>query len=182
MSSNPRLSTRYTALAIGFHWLLALFIAGAFGVGLYMVDLPRSPGRSQLYDWHKWAGLTILALSALRLAWRLTHRPPPELPAPAWQAWAARRTHQAMYLLFFAVPLVGWGYSSAAGASIVWFGVLPLPALLAPDKALAETIKPLHGLLADGLIVLVGLHIAAALKHHLIDRDGLLQRMLPGRD
>ena len=165
MSSTPSQSTRYTPMAIGFHWLLAVLILGVFGVGLYMADLPRSPDRSQLFDWHKWFGLLILALSMLRLAWRATHRPPPDLPAPSWQITLAHRTHQLMYLLFFLVPLLGWAHSSAAGASIVWFDVVPMPALL-----------------ADGLIALVGLHVAAALKHHWIDRDGLLRRMLPGRN
>lgn len=145
MPNNKSETTRYTLPAIALHWLLALLILGVFSVGLYMADLPRSPERSQLFDWHKWFGLLILALSMLRLAWRVTHQPPPDLPAPNWQITLARRTHQIMYLLFFAVPLIGWAYSSAAGASIVWFGVVHVPSLLAPDKALAETIKPLQG-------------------------------------
>ena len=169
----------YTRTAMALHWLLAAALLGSFSVGLYMADLPFSPQRLKLYNWHKWAGVTILALSALRLAWRLTHRPPPELPAPAWQLHAARLTHGALYGLFFAVPLVGWAYSSAAGFPVVWFGVLPLPDFVGPDKALAEAIKPWHGWLAWALAALVVLHVAAALKHHFIDRDGLLRRMLP---
>lgn len=175
-------STRYTLPAVALHWLLALLILGTFSVGLYMADLPRSPERSQLFDWHKSFGLLILALSMLRLAWRATHQPPPDLSAPSWQITLAHRTHQLMYLLFFAVPLLGWAHSSAAGASIVWFGLVHMPALLGPDKALAEITESLHALAADGLLVLVGLHVAAALKHHWIDRDGLLRRMLPLRD
>jgi cytochrome b561 len=174
-------STRYTPIAIAFHWLLALAIVTSFSVGLYMVELPFSPGRLKLYNWHKWAGVTILALSALRLLWRLSNKPPADLPAPAWQNTAAHATHWLLYALFFAVPLSGWAYSSAAGFSIVWFGVLPLPDFISADKALAETIKPLHGLLAKGLAAVVLLHIAAALKHHFIDRDGLIRRMMPGR-
>lgn len=173
---------RYGGVAIALHWLLALAIVGAFGVGLYMSDLPLSPTRLKLYNWHKWAGVTILALSALRLLWRLGHRPPAELPGPAWQLRAAHATHGLFYVLFFAVPLAGWAYSSAAGFPIVWFGVLPLPDFVAPDKALAETLKGLHELLAWALAGLVLLHVAAALKHHFIDRDGLLARMLPGRN
>ena len=84
-----------------------------------------------------------------------------------------------MYALFFAVPLMGWAYSSAAGFPIVVFGVLPLPDFVPASKELAEMLKPLHGLLAWALAGLVGLHVAAALKHHFIDKDGLLQRMLP---
>ena len=90
-------------------------------------------------------------------------------------------THWGLYLLFFAVPLVGWAYSSAAGFPVVVYGVLPLPDFVSPDKALADAIKPWHGRLAYLMAVLVLLHVAAALKHHFIDRDGLLLRMRPGR-
>jgi cytochrome b561 len=174
---NTPLATRYSTVAIGFHWLLAVAIVGAFSMGVYMSDLPFSPQRLKYYNWHKWAGVTILTLSALRLLWRLTHRPPADLPMPAWQRTVAHATHWGLYALFFAVPLVGWAYSSAAGFPIVWFGVLPLPDFVSPDKALAEAIKPWHGYLAYALAVLVLMHIAAALKHHVIDRDGLISRM-----
>ncbi|MGY0197446.1 cytochrome b [Leptothrix sp. BB-4] len=173
---------RYGAVAIALHWLLALGIVGAFALGLYMADLPFSPARLKLYNWHKWAGVTILAMSAFRLLWRLANRPP-ELPAavvsamPAWQQKAHHGTHHLMYLLFFAVPLTGWAYSSAAGFPIVWFGVLPLPDFVPVSKELAETIKPLHKLAAFGLAALVVLHVAAAIKHQVIDRDRLLGRM-----
>ena len=101
-------AARYTSTAIALHWLLALAIVGSFSVGLYMADLPLSPQKLKLYNWHKWAGTTILALSALRLLWRLSHRPPADTPMPAWQQGAAHATHGLLYLLFFAVPLVGW--------------------------------------------------------------------------
>lgn len=176
---------RYSAVAVVLHWLLALVILAMFGVGLYMTDLPFSPQRLKLYNWHKWAGVTFLALTLLRLVWRMTHRPP-ALPLaltrtmPGWQTRAYHATHHVMYLLFFAVPLVGWAYSSAAGFPIVWFGQIPLPDLLPVNKELAELIKPLHKLLALALMALAGLHIAAAVKHQWVDRDGLLGRMLPG--
>jgi len=176
--TNP---ARYDAVAVAFHWLLALAIVGAFCVGFYMADLPLSPTRLKLYNWHKWAGVLILAASALRLLWRLSHRPPPDLPGPAWQQRAAHAAHWALYALFFAVPLSGWAYSSAAGFPIVLFGVLPLPDFVAADRAFAETIKPLHGLLAYTLATVVVLHVAAAIKHQFIDRDGLLDRMRLGR-
>ena len=170
---------RYTTPAIALHWLLAVMIVGSFSVGLYMTGLSFSPQRLQLYNWHKWAGVSILALTALRLLWRLTHRPPAPPPMPAWQRQAAAVSHGAMYVLFFAIPLLGWAYSSAAGFPIVWFGVLPLPDFVPVDKALAEALKPWHGWLAKALAALVVLHVAAALQHHFIDRDGLLSRMRP---
>ena len=178
---SPKPSTRYTGTAIALHWLLAIAIAAVFIVGLYMTSLPLSPQRLKLYNWHKWAGVTILALSALRLLWRLAHRPPADVPMPAWQQRAAHGTHALLYLLFFAVPLVGWAYSSAAGFPIVVFGVLPLPDFVPADKLLAQAIKPWHERLAWLMALLVVAHGAAALKHHFIDRDGLLSRMWPSR-
>lgn len=178
--------TRYHLLSMALHWLLALALMGSFAVGLYMHELPFSPQRLKLYNWHKWAGILILALSVLRLLWRFTHRPP-ALPAaveaamPPWQLRAYHATHVALYALFFVVPLVGWAYSSAAGFPVVLFGVLPLPDFVAPDKALAELIKPVHAASAFALAGLVLLHVAAALKHHWIDKDGLLLRMMPQR-
>jgi cytochrome b561 len=179
--SNPAASDRYSLPAIALHWLLALMIIGAFCVGVYMDDLPVSPTRLKLFNWHKWAGVSILALSALRLLWRLTHRPPADLPMPAWQARAAHAVHIALYALFFAVPLAGWAYSSAAGFPIVLFGVLPLPDFVPKDKALADALKPVHATLAFAMAALVLAHVAAALKHQFIDRDGLLNRMRPAR-
>jgi cytochrome b561 len=170
---------RYSLPAIVLHWLLALMIIGALAFGLYMTGLPFSPQRLKLYNWHKWLGVSILVLSALRLLWRLTHRPPEPPVMPAWQQRAYRATHGLMYALFFAIPLVGWAYSSSAGFPIVWFGVLPLPDFVPVDKALSEALKPWHGRLAWLLAALLALHVAAALKHHFIDRDGLLSRMRP---
>ena len=185
-SGSTQVVVRYTRLAIALHWLLALVILVMFAVGLYMADLPFSPLRLKLYNWHKWAGVTFLALTVLRLLWRMTHRPP-VLPQaitqamPGWQMRVHHATHYLLYLLFFAVPLIGWAYSSAAGFPIVWFGQIPLPDLLSKNKELADIIKPLHELSAYALVGLAGLHLAAALKHHWVDRDGLLSRMLPGR-
>ena len=174
---NPR----YTGPAIALHWLLALMIFFSFCLGAYMSGLPFSPQRLKFYNWHKWAGVVILALSALRLLWRLTHRPPADVPMPRWQARAAHAAHWALYGLFFAVPLAGWAYSSAAGFPIVVFGVLPLPDFVPVDKALADTIKPFHAYLAFALAALVLMHLGAALKHQFIDRDVLLSRMWPAR-
>jgi cytochrome b561 len=100
---------------------------------------------------------------------------------PAWQKLAHHGTHAALYALFFAIPLLGWAYSSAAGFPIVVFGVLPLPDWVPVSPDLAEALKPLHKWAALTLTALVGLHVAAVVKHQLIDRDGLLWRMWPGR-
>ena len=186
LSSASPVPARYSGVAIALHWVLALVLLGMVGFGLYMADLPFSPARLKLYNWHKWAGVCVLVLSLARLLWRLTHRPP-ELPAamqaamPAWQKLAHHGTHAALYVLFFAIPLLGWAYSSAAGFPIVVFGVLPLPDWVPVSPDLAEALKPLHKWAALTLTALVGLHVAAVVKHQLIDRDGLLWRMWPGR-
>jgi cytochrome b561 len=169
----------YDPVAIAAHWLLALLIFANLSLGLYMHDLPISPARLKLFNWHKWAGITILVLSALRLLWRLRHAPPPDAPMPPWQSAAAHTVHRLLYLLFFAVPLAGWAYSSASGFPVVWFGVLPLPDWVPVDRAWAAVLKATHKTLAITLGVLVLLHLAAALKHQFIDRDGLLRRMRP---
>ncbi|MEY4978002.1 MAG: hypothetical protein RLZZ352_272 [Pseudomonadota bacterium] len=186
-SVSPTLTaTRYHPVAVVLHWLLGIALVAIFALGLYMADLPFSPQRLQYYSWHKWAGVTVLLLSFVRLFWRLTHRPP-ALPAaieqamPAWQRSAHHATHLGLYGLFFAVPLLGWAYSSAAGFPVVWFGVLPLPDFVPVSETLADVLKPLHKFSALGMAALVLLHVAGALKHQLLDRDGLLQRMALGR-
>lgn len=178
--------SRYSNVAIFLHWLLALVVLCIFAVGAYMSDLPVSPLKLKLYNYHKWAGITFLALSVLRLLWRLTHRPPAlpasiELAMPNWQNKAYHATHYALYALFFTVPLLGWAYSSAAGFPVVLFGVLPLPDFMAVDKEFAKSIKEVHGIAAFSLIAMAALHIAAASKHHFFDKDGLINRMLPDR-
>ena len=173
--------SRYSTPAVALHWLLAVLITGTFALGLYMHELPVSPQRLKLYSWHKWAGTVILALSVLRLVVRLRSPRPRELAMSGWQRSAAHATHHALYLLFFAVPLAGWAYSSAAGFPVVLFGVLPLPDFVPVDKELAEMLKGLHKALALTLGALVLLHLAAVFKHQLIDRDGLLARMGFGR-
>ena len=170
----------YTATAKALHWLMALLLIGLFTLGIYMHELPLSPRKLQLYSWHKWAGVTAFLLVALRLAWRLAHRPP-ALPdaMPRLVRRVASATHGLLYLLMFAIPLSGWLMSSAKGFQTVYFGVLPLPDLLQKDAALGETLQRIHMLLNFTLAALVAGHVGAAIKHHLIDRDDVLSRMLP---
>lgn len=171
-------TTRYNATAIHLHWLIALLIFAAFPLGIYMHDLPLSPTKLQLYSYHKWIGVTVFLLALVRVVWRITHTPP-ALPAamPAWQRMASHATHQFLYALLFVVPLSGWLMSSAKGFKTVWFGVLPLPDLIGKDKALGEALAHIHESFNLLLLALVALHIAAALKHHFIDKDGVLLRM-----
>jgi cytochrome b561 len=184
--ANPSSSNGYSLMAVLLHWLLGAALVAMFAVGYYMEDLPVSPERLKLFNWHKWAGICILTLSLLRLVWRLTHRPPP-LPAdiqqdmPAWQHHAHYLTQYTMYGLFFIVPLFGWAYSSASGFPVVVFGLVPLPDFVPVGQDLAELIKPWHEGTAMALAVLILLHVAAALKHQWWDKHALLRRMWPRR-
>lgn len=172
---------RYTLTAIVFHWLIAVLIIGAFTMGLVMTDIPGlTPTKLKYYSWHKWAGVTILALASLRLLWRLTH-PAPAYPnsMPVWQKTAANSLHSFLYVLMFAVPLSGYFYTLSAGIPVVYFGLFQLPVLIDANPALKPVLKGLHFWLNMGLAGCVALHVAAALKHQFIDRDGELKRMLP---
>lgn len=183
---NPTEPARYDDTAIMLHWLAAALIVCGFALGLVMTGLSVSPTRLRLFNWHKWVGVTVLAVSLLRLAWRAGHHPPalgPQLLAalPGWRLAAYRATHRLLYVLFLAVPLSGWAYSSATGFPVVWLGGLALPDFVAPDKALVQPLRTLHHGLAYALGGLALLHVAAALEHGLVERDGLLARMWPRR-
>ncbi|MCC2596677.1 cytochrome b [Pusillimonas sp. MFBS29] len=176
------MTQRYTRTAIFFHWLMAACLIGTFAVGFFMQDLPLSPTKLQVYSWHKWAGASILMLAAARLAWRLTHAaaPLPATMSPAARL-AAHGAHWVLYALMLAIPLSGWTMSSAYGFPVVWFGVLPLPDLVPKDRALGDALKQAHQILNYTLLAVFVAHVAAALKHHFIDRDDVLTRMLPQR-
>jgi len=172
---------RYTIPAIVLHWLIAIGIIGTFTLGLVMTDIQGiSMAKIRYTNWHKWAGVTVLALAALRLLWRLFNHPPEYADdMPAWQRGAAHGLHIALYLLMFAVPLSGYFFSLAAGYPVVWFGEVPLPVLIDRDPALRDLLRETHYWLNMLLAALVSLHVLAAFKHLIIDRDGVMQRMLP---
>jgi cytochrome b561 len=173
-------SINYTRTAIALHWLIAIAIVATFGVGLFMHDLPLTPFKLKIYSWHKWAGVTIFLLVLFRLGWRFTHLPPgPPAGMPAWQHTAAELAHRFIYILMIVIPLSGWLMSSAKGFQTVYFGVLPLPDLLAKNKELGESLAFVHKALSFTLAGLVLGHAGAAIKHHFIDRDDVLVRMLP---
>ncbi len=171
---------RYTNTAIALHWLIAFLILATFPLGVYMSNLPLSPDKLKFHSWHKWIGITLLMLAVLRLLWRAKHMPPrlPD-PMPRWQRRASHAVHFLPYTLFFAVPLSGWTMSSAKGFQTVWFGMLPLPDLVGKDKALGQLLTTLHQGLNLVLVALIATHVAAAVKHHFIDRDATLRRILP---
>lgn len=174
---------RYTSSAIALHWLMACLILAVYFMGISIDDFPVGPDRIMLVTWHKWLGVTIALLWFARVAVRLTNTPP-AAPAgsPAWQNKAASLIHILLYVLMIAIPVTGWLMSSAKGYTTTFFGFFDLPNLLDKDKAVAHTLKEAHELLANSLMVLIAVHIVAALKHQLIDKDNLMARMRPERN
>lgn len=184
MTDTPR----YNAIAQLLHWIMAIAIIAMIIVGEVMGDLSRDdPMKFELYQLHKSAGLTILALALFRIVWRLLHAPP-ALPAgmSSWERYAAGFTHLAFYFLIVAIPVTGWAIAStsSSGVPTFWFGLFevpPLPGLSGAEDMhdLNEAAEEAHELLAKLTILLLLLHVAAALKHHFWNRDDVLKRMLP---
>ena len=172
---------RYSGPAIALHWIVFVLIAVGWGLGTYMADLPFSPQKLKYVAWHKWLGVTIFLVAAFRLAWRLGHDVPPLPAMPAWQRSAAMTVHWLLYALILIIPLTGWLFSSATGVPTVYLGVIQLPDLIAKNKTTADLLRSIHWALNWTLFVVVLGHTAFALKHHFIDRDLVLRRMLPLR-
>jgi cytochrome b561 len=171
---------RYTGVAIALHWIVALLMIAGFALGLTMVGMRFSPAKLKYFSWHKWLGVTVFLLALLRLLWRLRFpAPPPPENMQRWQIIAAKLSHALLYVLMLVIPISGWLFSSADGVPVVYFGLIALPDLVAPNKALAETLKSVHHSLNWVLLAAVIVHVAAALEHHFIARDDILRRMLP---
>ncbi|MCR6628581.1 MAG: cytochrome b [Magnetospirillum sp.] len=178
MSASP---LSYDPVAKSLHWLTALLIIVLWGVGLTLEDLPKGDLRGQVIGLHKAFGVVVLALAVLRLAWRGS-KGAPDLPAdmPAWEKLAAKLGHAGLYVLMIALPLDGILMSQSGGRPVSVFG-LELPTLVGKDEGLHHLFEEGHELLAWGLAVVVVVHVAAALRHHIVLKDQVLRRMLPGR-
>lgn len=179
---------RYGDVAVIFHWLIALLIIGLLAIGKYMGSLDENdPIRYALTQWHKSFGITVLLLSVLRLLWRFTHKPPPELDSiPGWQQKAASGAHALLYILIIAIPMTGWIMVSASPLNLdtVLFNVIEWPHLppfasLENREEIAHAFHEYHELAANLLILILLAHIGAALKHHWVDKDATLLRMMP---
>ena len=175
-------AARYTRGAIVLHWLIAVLIILNVAAAWISEGMSKAD-RAIVMGNHKAIGITVLMLTVLRIVWRLTHRPPPLLESlKAWEAALSRVVHAGFYFLMLAIPLTGWAMSSAfsKGAGVSLFGLVTVPALpVGYDKPTAGLFAELHELLAFGMIALIVLHVAGALKHQLIDQDGTLRRMIP---
>jgi len=163
-----------------FHWVIVILIITQFVLANQEHHLKLGPAKIAILAQHKSVGITILLLAILRLVWRFFGAVPADPPrAPRWQALLAHSTHYLLYALLFAIPIAGWLMSSARNFSVSWFGFVTLPDLIAPNKAAYSFLHETHEFLANALMYVAILHAVAALKHHFIDRDNVLRRMLP---
>lgn len=192
MSRGAVRGQRYTAVAQALHWLLAVALVAMVIMGLAMAHAPLATAtKFKLYQLHKSVGITILLLAVLRLAWRLTHRPPPlPIGMPASEKAAAHGAHVLLYALMIGLPLAGWALVSISPINLptVLYGLVPWPHLpvlsglpRAEKSAWAPMVADVHAYGAYALSALVAVHVLAALRHHFLLRDDTLRRMLPGR-
>ncbi len=192
-------STRYTKTAIILHWLIAFFIFGMFALGWFMADLPKDAPKEMahnlfdlgIYTWqtaeavsprnfyfnlHKSLGVTILALIALRVLWRVTHRPPAMLTSyKAWERKLANGTHHLLYTLMVAVPLTGLIMAMYGKYGVKWFGIAIISGT--DNKPVRDFFEGAHEFIGILLLVAIAIHFAGALKHKFIDKDETLKRM-----
>lgn len=177
--ATPPKAWRYGATAIALHWVIALLLVGMASVGWYMMSIEDDPGAARLFDLHKSVGLIVAGLVALRIVWRLGH-PPSPLPTsvPDWQFRLSAITHGAMYLLLVLIPVAGYLGASFSEEGVQWLG-LATPVWATANHDRAEQLFGLHSALVWALVVLLVVHVAGALKHLWVDKDGLFQRMWP---
>lgn len=176
--AEPR--DRYSTVSLVFHWGIALTVLTQVLL-ITAHEATEGPISREFVQTHKALGITILVLTLLRIGWRLSN---PKMPTPAgtpgWQKQAARVSHFLFYVLLIGLPLGGWAASSAGSRVVEWFGLFPLPMLPVPmDRDLAGTFMDAHRLGVKVLYVLLAVHVLASLKHHFVDRDGVLRRMIP---
>ncbi|MCJ2186157.1 cytochrome b [Novosphingobium beihaiensis] len=170
----------YSRVAVVLHWLIAVLIALNFAAAWIAEDMPKVQ-KMEIMATHKAIGLTILALTLVRIVWRLMHKAPPLSSAlAAWEAALAKVTHGLFYFLMLFIPLTGWGMASGWGKPISWFGLFGVPPLPVGDsKVLGGIFHESHEVLATAMLALIALHVAGALKHQILDRDDTMARMVP---
>ena len=171
---------RFGLVATSLHWLTLILLIAAFTLAISMVNMPFSPRKLEFYSWHKWVGVTIFLVAVLRLGWRLAD-PVPPAPAetPAWQRRLAGLSHTALYAILIIMPVTGWIMSSALNLPVVYLGLIPMPSPFGVDRELGEAMKVVHLALAITLLMLIAVHVAAAIYHHFALRDDVMRRMLP---
>lgn len=179
---QPDSLLRYTNGAIALHWITAVLVVGQIYIGFTFHGMERGPERGLWFDWHKTIGALILILAVVRLAWRLTHKPPPFPPElPRWERIAAVWNHRAFYFLLIVLPLTGLAAVSGGAdeATTRLVGGIPLPLIPGLSEGVGDASGGIHELLVKITLALVVLHVGAALKHQFIDRSRVAGRMPP---
>lgn len=173
---------RYSNVAIALHWVVAMLVVVQVAWGWGMQEIPKQPPgvRAGAFNVHKSIGLTILLLMLVRLGWRIRHSPPPLPAMPRWQSALARGNHALLYVALFVMPVAGYLGSVFSGYPVKAFGVT-LPAWGWRDESIKSAMSAVHLVTSWVLVAAIALHVGAALKHALVDRDGLLRRMWPVR-
>ena len=169
----------YGAPAKILHWLIVALLAVQYPIGWLMPDLHRGMTPGAWMTFHVSIGMTILTLTALRLVWRLTHPVAPESSLPAWQRLSSEAVHWLLYALVLATTISGWLFASFRGWPVSFFYLAPLPMLASDNAAAGRAIDGLHQATEWALLVTIVVHVAAALAHVFVYRDGVMQRMLP---
>lgn len=168
----------YTLPAKIFHWTVAILVLGMIPVGIALESLPKGNVQDTFYALHKSTGFVVLLLMIGRIVWRLTNPPPPSEPTIArWQVGASHAVHWSLYAILLAMPILGWAGSNAFGAPVSIYGLFTLPDLVSKDEALSKTLLGIHGTLGLLAAALIIIHIAAALYHRFVRKDGVLARM-----
>lgn len=170
---------RYGIISILLHWIIAVLMITLVIEGLYMTRIPISEQKLKLYGWHKEYGMLLLMLVMLRIVWRIGNIVP-LLPAsiPRWQKFAAHAVHWLFYIFMFALPITGWLLTSAAGLPVSFFDLFIFPDLISPNENMRILFTEIHQWLSYGFIVTFFMHVGAALKHHFINKDDILRRII----
>ncbi|NDU87914.1 MAG: cytochrome b [Ferrovum sp.] len=171
----------YDPISRLFHWGVVVLLVVEFSLAWTMPDVHKDTRPEGLIHWHLFFGTLILATVILRILWRLTHAAPPEVSMPRWQVLAAQGTHKLLYLILVILPLMGWANASSRGWAVKFLGVVGLPALSPKGSSWGHELGDIHQAVAIGLLVIIGMHVAAAFYHQKILKDNLLRRMLPSR-
>jgi cytochrome b561 len=182
MSVAPQMYQQgYSGVAKSLHWIVALCVIAIVPMGIMMGRLPDGDFKNNLFEFHKSLGALVLMLMTVRLIYRVVHGAPPEPRIPAFYRFAGNVTHWVLYALLFATPIVAWIGYNAFGVRVPFFGLFELPALIGKNEALSDRLFAVHRFLGITTGIFMVMHIGAALFHYVIRKDGVLERMLPGR-
>lgn len=173
---SPR---RYDPVTQSLHWLVAIAIVATYALALWREALPKGDFRTAILNLHMSLGLAVVGLTVLRIGWRSVMPAPAPVPSSRMAMLAARGAHLALYAAMLAIPLVGLAMMWAKGRTVGFFGIVALPSPMVPDRAFGKLLEEVHEVAAHLMMILAGLHAAAAIGHQMILKDGTLSRMLP---